>query len=170
LEIEEEMMKRKITSLMLATVLSLGVAITPTKKAHGGVLIMTASAVYAPIVIGVIGQFVGFGISVTSIYWTIENLDRAWLGYGLFMLDEQINTTRTQELIAQNYPDLDGYLVKEIAHAVEAKANLVEMRPEGHKEVVLEEGDIAHVLEIVGLTKPDLAEKLKIDLTTRILN
>jgi hypothetical protein len=163
-------MKKKMTSLMLVMAMSLSLTLTPTKKAHSGVLIMTASAVYAPIVIGVVGQFVGFGISVTSIYWTIENLDRAWLGYGLFMLDEQVNTSRTQELIAQNYPELEGYLVKEIAHAVEAKANLVEMRPEGHKEVVLEEGDIAHVLEIVSLTKPDLAEKLKNDLTTRILN
>ena len=163
-------MKKKWTSLALALSLSLSVAVVPTKKAHGGVLMMTASALYAPIVIGVVGQFVGFGISVTSIYWTIANLDKAWLGYGLFMLDEQINTARTEELISQNYPDLKGYLVKEVARAVEAKSNLVEMRPEGFKEIVLEEKDIEHVLEILSVTQPELGEKLKHDLTERILN
>jgi hypothetical protein len=163
-------MKKKLTSLALAMSLTLGIAMAPTKKAHSGVLMMTASALYAPIVIGVVGQFVGFGISVTSIYWTIENLDKAWLGYGLFMLDEQINTNRAEELISQNYPELDGYLVKEVARVVQAKANLVEMRPEGIKEVVLEEQDIAQVLEILSVTQPELGEKLKNDLTQRILN
>ena len=41
-------MKKKLTSLALAMSLTLGIAMAPTKKAHSGVLMMTASALYAP--------------------------------------------------------------------------------------------------------------------------
>lgn len=159
-------MKKSVSSLLIALTLVFGSLSIPVKKAQAGVLVMTASFLYAGPIIGIVGQFVGFGASVTSIYWTIENLDKAWWGYGLFMLEEHLDTENVEKLIANTYPELDSFLVKEVSGIILERANLVEMNPEGVKEVILTEQDLESVLDILAMTNPRLGQKIKVDLTS----
>ena len=126
---------------------------------------MTASFIYGGPIIGIVGQVLGFGVSVTSIYWSIANLDKAWLGYGLFMLDEKLDAKNVEQLLSNNYPELDSYLVQEISDLILEKANLVEMNPRGIKEVILTEQELEPILEILAITNPVLEKKLIADLT-----
>jgi hypothetical protein len=158
-------MKKKLTTLLIVLGLVVGSLGIPTKKANAGVIVMTASFIYGGPIIGIVGQILGFGVSVSSIYWSIANLDKAWLGYGLFMLDEKLDSENVEKMISNNYPELDSYLVQEISDLIMEKANLVEMNPKGIKEVILTEQDLESVLDILAITNPGLVNKLMTDLT-----
>jgi hypothetical protein len=162
-------MKKTIMHLLLAISILFGSTALTSKKANAGVLIMTAASVYAGPVLGIAGMIGGFGISVTSIYWTIENLDKAWLGWGLFMLDEQIESNKVEAMISKNFPELESYLVTEVAGLVREKSNLVELNSDGFKEVVLSEEELAPVLDVLTATNPELAIELKNKLTQQFL-
>lgn len=162
-------MKKSVTSVLLAISILFGAATMPLKNASAGVIIMTTSFLYAGPVLAVAGQFIGFGTSVTSIYWTIENLDKAWLGWGLFMLDEQVNPENVEQLVSKKYPELDSSLVMEISNLIIEKANLVQLDPQGYKDVILTEEELAPVLDALSVVQPDLGLKLKNDLTKSTL-
>jgi hypothetical protein len=162
-------MKKTIIHLMLAVSILFGSTAITTKKANAGVIIMTTASLYAGPVLAVAGMFGGFGLSVTSIYWTIENLDKAWLGWGLFMLDEQIETSNVEKMIAKNFPELESYLVTEVAGLIREKSNLVELNADGYKEVVLSEEELNPVLEVLSMTNPELGDELRNKLTKQVI-
>lgn len=162
-------MKKTIIHLMLALSILVGSSAVTTKKANAGVILMATASLYAGPVLGIIGMVGGFGITVTSIYWTIENLDKATLGWGLFMLDEQVETNKVEAMISKNFPELESYLVNEVAGLVRAKSNLVELNSDGYKEVVLSEEELSPVLEVLAMTNPELGEELRNKLTQKVL-
>lgn len=163
-------MKKSVTSALIALSILFGATTIPAKKANAGVLIMTTSFLYGGPILGIAGQFIGFGTSVTSIYWTIANLDKAWWGWGLFMLDEQVTPDNVEQLISTSYPDLESSLVKEISSIILDKANLVQLNPKGYKDIVLTEEELSPVLDVLSATNPELGQQLKSDLTKSFLS
>jgi hypothetical protein len=162
-------MSRSISSSLIALAISFGAATVPVQKAEAGAIVMAAASTVAlPVTVAVIGMFGGFGASVFSVYWAIDHREKSWAALGIFMLDEHLETGMVNTIIAEKYPELDSYLVEEIAALIKEKANFVEVNASGFKDIVLSEQELSPVLEVLSAANPELAEKIKKDLTTKI--
>ena len=76
---------------------------------------------------------------------------------------------RSRGSIAEKYPELDSYLVEEIAALIKEKANFVEVNADGFKDVVLSEQELSPVLDVLSDSNPELANKIKNDLTKKMI-
>jgi hypothetical protein len=108
-------------------------------------------------------------MSSAAFFWGIQEEGLSWKVAALFVLDENPSSQEMQDLIGKLYPDLETYLVDELAQLLVSKANKVQMNEKGFKEIVLSEEDLTAVLEVLSDTNPDLGVRLKNDLTTTIL-
>lgn len=159
-------LKKSVTSTILALSITLGSVMAPVKKADAGVIIAVTSSLAAlPAGVAVAGMFGGFGTSVFSIYYAIANTDKAWLMYGVFMLDGELDPNKMENALIQKYPQLDSFVTSEIAHLIAEKAKTIQEDANGLKEIILTEEELAPVLEIVALNNPEIVEQLKSDLT-----
>lgn len=158
--------KKTLTSLVLSITITLGAVSIPTQKANAGVIVMVASSTVAmPAALAIAGMFGGLGTVVSSIYYAIAHTDQAWFAWGFFMLDEQIQSGKTNELIKLKYPEMDSVLVDEISNLIVQKASHMEMNTSNYKEVVLNEQELATVLGVLDATNPILAKAVRQDLT-----
>jgi hypothetical protein len=163
-------MKKSISSSLLALAISFGAATAPVQKAEAGAIVMAAASTVAlPVTLAVVGMFGGFGASVFSIYWAIDHREKSWAALGIFMLDEHLENGMVNTIIAEKYPELDSYLIEEIAELLKEKANFVEVNAEGFKDIVLTEEELSPVLDILSDSNPELANKIKNDLTKTII-
>jgi hypothetical protein len=164
-------MKKSFTSAILALSIVLGAASIPVKKAEAGVIIAAtaASVVTLPAAVAIIGMFGGFGTSVASIYWAIDHREKSWYAYGLFMLDENMDSNKIQTTLSQRYPELDSFMIEEISRLVLENSDSVEFNKDGIKEILVPEQDLAPILEILASTNPELGEQLRKDLTLKTL-
>jgi hypothetical protein len=163
-------MKKSISSSLLALAISFGAATAPVQKAEAGAIVMAAASTVAlPVTLAVVGMFGGFGASVFSVYWAIDHREKSWAALGIFMLDEHLETGMVNTIIAEKYPELDSYLVEEIAALIKEKANFFEVNADGFKDVVLSEQELSSVLDVLSDSNPELANKIKNDLTKKMI-
>jgi hypothetical protein len=108
-------------------------------------------------------------MSSAAFFWGIQEEGLNWRVAALFVLDENPSSQEMQDLIGKLYPDLETYLVDELAHLLVTKSNMIRMNEKGIKEIVLSDEDLTSILEVLSLTNPDLGIRLKNELTTSIL-
>lgn len=159
---------KKMMNGILALGLTVSVLTAPVKKAEAGVIVAAAASTVAlPVALGVAGLFAGFGTSVFSIYWAIDHREKSWYAYGLFMLDEHLNSEEAKNILMERYPTLESYVVEELATMIEQKSNTVEFNQNGYKELVFSKAEVNSIIEIIALTDKDLANQVSHDLTTK---
>ena len=155
-------MKKFISSSLLGLALISGAMSFPAQRAHAGIIVGVATAT-------IVGPLIGLTMSSAAFFWGIQEEGLSWKVAALFVLDENPSSQEMQDLIGKLYPDLETYLVDELAQLLVSKANKVQMNEKGFKEIVLSEEDLTPVLEVLSDTNPDLGVRLKNDLTTTIL-
>ena len=155
-------MKKFISSSLLALSLFSGARSFPAQRAHAGIIVGVATAT-------IIGPLIGLTMSSAAFFWGIQEEGLNWRIAALFVLDENPSSQEMQDLIGKLYPDLETYLVDELAHLLVTKSNMIRMNEKGIKEIVLSEEDLTSILEVLSLTNPDLGIRLKNELTTSIL-
>ena len=155
-------MKKFISSSLLALSLFSGAMSFPAQRAHAGIIVGVATAT-------IIGPLIGLTMSSAAFFWGIQEEGLNWRIAALFVLDENPSSQEMQDLIGKLYPDLENYLVDEVAQILVTKSNMIRMNEQGIKEIVLSEEDLTPVLEILSDTNPDLGLRLKNDLTTTTL-
>ncbi len=157
---EKDKMKnlhKSLTSFFLAGAITLAATTATSKKAEAGIIVgLTA---------GVAGALVGLAISSAGFFWGIQSEDLNWKAGALFVLDEQLKSDELTSIISQKYPELDSYLVEEIANLVAKNSNLVEFNANNFKEIILSEAELSPVLEVLNMTNPELSEQIRVDLT-----
>ena len=159
---------KKILNGLMAIGLTTSFLITPVKKAEAGVIVAAAASTVAlPVAIGVAGMFAGFGTSVFSIYWAIDHREKSWYAYGLFMLDEHLQTNEVKTIISERYPALESYAVDELANMIKEKAEKEEMNQNGYKELIFSSSEVSSLIEVIAISNPDLAHQVEQDLTTK---
>jgi hypothetical protein len=151
-------MKKIIQSLSLGLALVVATQTVSVKKAEAGVIIGVATA-------GVGGALVGLTLSAAGFFWGIQSEDLNWKAGALFILNEEVEANNISQQLSSKYPELETYLADEIAQLVIKNSNLVKLNQDGVKEVVIPEDELAEVLEIAEALNPNLAQKLKNDLT-----
>ena len=151
-------MNKSISTLCLALAIAIGANTVTTKKAEAGIIIGVSTA-------GVGAALIGLGITAAGFFWGIQSDDLNWKAGALFVLDNEVETNKLSAIISNKYPELESYLVEEIAQLAIDNSNLVEFNAEGLKEVLIPEAALAPVLELVSLTNSELATKIKSDLT-----
>jgi hypothetical protein len=151
-------MKKIIQSLSLGLALVVATQTVSVKKAEAGVIIGVATA-------GVGGALVGLTLSAAGFFWGIQSDDLNWKAGALFILNEEVEANNISQQLSSKYPELETYLADEIAQLVIKNSNLVKLNQDGVKEVVIPEDELAEVLEIAEALNPNLAQKLKNDLT-----
>ena len=159
---------KKMLNGILALGLTVSVLTAPVKKAEAGVIVAAAASTVAlPVALGVAGLFAGFGTSVFSIYWAIDHREKSWYAYGLFMLDEHLNSEDAKNILLERYPTLESYVVDELAAMIEQKSNTVDFNKNGYNELVFSKAEVNSIIEIIALTDKDLANQVSHDLTTK---
>ena len=155
-------MKKFISSSLLGLALISGAMSLPSQRAHSGIIVCAATAT-------IVGPLIGLTMSSAAFFWGIQEEGLNWKIAALFVLDENPSSQEMQDLIGKLYPDLENYLVDEVAQILVTKSNMIRMNEQGIKEIVLSEEDLTPVLEILSDTNPDLGLRLKNDLTTTTL-
>jgi hypothetical protein len=159
---------KKMMNGIVALGLTVSMLTAPVKKAEAGVIVAAAASTVAlPVALGVAGLFAGFGTSVFSIYWAIDHREKSWYAYGLFMLDEHLNSEDAKNILLERYPTLENYVVDELAAMIEQKSNTVDFNQNGYKELVFSKAEVNSIIEIIALTDKDLANQVSHDLTTK---
>ena len=159
-------LSKSVASTMVTLSLVLGSTLMPLKKANAGVIVAAAASTVAlPVALGVAGLFAGFGTSVFSIYWAIDHREKSWYAYGLFMLDQHLESDQINLILAERYPQLDSFLIEELSNLIRENSALVTFNENGYKEIILSESQIAPVLEILGNDNSELAAQIKKDFT-----
>ena len=148
---------KSITSLFLAGAITLAATTATSKKAEAGIIIGLTG--------GIAGALVGLTIASAGFFWGIQSEDLNLKAGALFVLDEQLKSNELTSIIGKKYPELDSYLVEEIANLIAKNANLVEFNADNFKEIVLSEEELSSVLEVLNLTNPALSEQIRFDLT-----
>ena len=151
-------MKKIIQSISIGLALVVATQTVSVKKAEAGVIIGVATA-------GVGGALVGLTLSAAGFFWGIQSDDLNWKAGALFILNEEVEANNISQQLSSKYPELETYLADEIAQLVIKNSNLVKLNQDGIKEVVIPENELAEVLEIAEAINPNLAQKLKNDLT-----
>jgi hypothetical protein len=85
------------------------------------------------------------------------------------MLDNEIANNETSQIISQRYPELDSYLVSELALLIEDKAKDLNFKNNSYNEIVFNSHEIESILVVLNETNPELAKVLAKDLTTSSL-
>ncbi len=159
---------KKVLNGLVALGLTTSFLMTPVKKAEAGVIVAAAASTVAlPVAIGVAGMLTGFGTSVFSIYWAIDHRDKSWYAYGLFMLDEHLETNEIKNIISERYPTLATYAVNELANIIKAKAETQEINQNGYKELIFSISEVSSIIEVIALNDTELANQIEQDLTTK---
>jgi len=159
---------KKMMNGIVALGLTVSMLTAPVKKAEAGVIVAAAASTVAlPVALGVAGLFAGFGTSVFSIYWAIDHREKSWYAYGLFMLDEHLNSEDAKNILLERYPTLENYVVDELAAMIEQKSHTVDFNQNGYKELVFSKAEVNSIIEIIALTDKDLANQVSHDLTTK---
>jgi hypothetical protein len=159
-------MKKALTSAALALSIGFGGASLPAKDANAGMILMIAgSTAGVPAALGVAGLFGGFGMVVTSVYWGIAHADKAWYAWGLFMLDEQVRSGKVSEAIQEKYPEMDASIANELAQIAAAKIAAAPKADGDYQEILFTEAELSTVLNVLDVTQPELAQRVRQDLT-----
>ncbi len=162
--------KQRISALVLSTTLTFGAISLPTPRAEAGVIVAAASSLYVTIpALAIAGMLGGFGTAVGSIYYAIDHRDKAWWAYAFFMLDAELQNGNLQKSLEERYPGIDSTVAAEIARMVTEKAKETAFDEKGLKEIILTEGDLAPVIDLLAETDPVLGQKLKNELTRATL-
>lgn len=151
-------MKKIICNSLLAFTLIFGSVSLPNQKAHGGIIIGVATAT-------IIGPLIGLTLSSAGFFWGIQEDGLNWKAAVLFVLDEKLSNQDMQEVVSKLYPDLEAYLVDEVAQLLAAKSEVLPMNEKGIKDLVLSENDLAPVLNVLAEINPELGIRLRNDLT-----
>ncbi len=155
-------MKKFISSSLLGLALISGAMSLPSQRAHSGIIVCAATAT-------IVGPLIGLTMSSAAFFWGIQEEGLNWRIAALFVLDENPSSQEMQDLIGKLYPDLETYLVDEVAQLLVTKAHGAQMNEQGIKEIVLSEEDLSPVLEVLSDSNPELGVRLKNDLTTTTL-
>jgi|APGre2960657468_1045069.scaffolds.fasta_scaffold28223_3 hypothetical protein len=155
-------MKKFISSSLLGLALISGAMSLPSQHAHSGIIVCAATAT-------IVGPLIGLTMSSAAFFWGIQEEGLNWRIAALFVLDENPSSQEMQDLIGKLYPDLETYLVDEVAQLLVTKAHGAQMNEQGIKEIVLSEEDLSPVLEVLSDSNPELGVRLKNDLTTTTL-
>jgi hypothetical protein len=159
-------LKKRISTLILTTTLSLGAITAPTQKAEAGVIVAAASSLYVTIpALAIAGMVGGFGTAVGSIYYAIDHRDRAWWAYAFFMLDQDVENGNLKTLIEKRYPGIDNAVAEELAVRIATQARGIAFDEKGLKDVILPASEIAPILELLAETNPSLGQKIEQELT-----
>ena len=154
--------KKKISTSLVALSLMTAAVAAPTQNANAGVII----GAFVP---GVGSAVVGLLMAGAGFFWGMQS-DGLNVGAGaLFVLDEKGGTDKITRGLSAKYPELDSFVIAEIAQIVAQKGLSLEANSEGLKEVVLTEGELAQVLEIVEAQDAAMARTLRRDLTAASL-
>lgn len=156
-------MKKIITTTALALSLTFSATMIPVKNANAGIIIGCATAT-------VIGPLIGLTMSAAGFFWGIQQEGLSWPVATLFILDEKLDTQNVENALISRYPELDSFIVRDLAEMIVTKGASKEANSKGLKEVILSEEELASVLEIVELNDAKLAAQMKLDLTTSSLN
>lgn len=151
-------MKKMICNSLLALTLIFGSVSLPNQQAHSGIIIAASTAT-------IIGPLIGLTMSSAGFFWGIQEDGLNWKAAVLFVLDENLSTQDMQEVVSKLYPDLETYLVDEVAQLLAAKNEVLQLNGKGIKDIVLTENDLAPVLNILAEINPELGIRLRNDLT-----
>lgn len=151
--------KKKITTALVALSLMIAAVAAPTHNANAGIII----GAFVP---GVGSAVVGLLMAGAGFFWGMQS-DGLNVGAGaLFVLDEKGGTDKITRGLSERFPQLDSFVVYEIAQLVAQKGLSLEQNSQGLKEVVLTEAELAPVLEIVEAQDLAAAGELRRQLTT----
>ena len=156
-------MKKLLSTTALALSLALPATMIPAKNANAGIIIGCATAT-------VIGPLIGLTMSAAGFFWGIQQEGLSWPVATLFILDEKLDTQNLENALTSRYPELDAFIVHDLAEIILSKAQSNEADSKGLKEVVLSAEELASVLEIVEMNDAKLAAQMKLDLTKSSLN
>jgi len=164
-------LKKRVLKICLCAILAITSTVATPKKAEAGVIIGVAGSTVTviPVALAAAATIAGMGAVITSVYWAIDNRDKAWWAWGLFMLDNEIANNETSQIISQRYPELDSYLVSELALLIEDKAKDLNFKNNSYSEIVFNSQEIESILQVLNETNPDLAKVVAKDLTTTSL-
>jgi hypothetical protein len=166
-----KILKKPIATLAIASTIALGAITMPVKDARAGVIIGVAActAPAIPAALAIVGPFVGMGAVITSVYWAIDHRDKSWWAWGLFMLDEEIQNGQVTNLVAQKYPELEPFLVEELATLIKEKSEHAPLIVEGFKEITFTKEELSSVTNVLQETNPKLAKIIEQELTGKAL-
>lgn len=163
--------KKKLSTALIALTLTAGAVATPVRDANAGILVAVAGTAVLNPALGVTMIVGGFGTYVASIYYGIANMKnprKAWLAYGMFCLDEDLQNGKLAATISAKFPGVESYVAEEIAALVARKLESTDLNAQGLKDVTLTEAELAPVLEVLEATNPEQAEVLKASLTQSV--
>jgi hypothetical protein len=162
--------KRLLTFILTLTIFAGGISI-PSKNANAGVIVGVAASTspVLPVALAVAGHVFAMGAVITSVYWAIDNRDKAWWAWGLFMLDEEIANNQTTSIISAKYPQLDQYMVDELASMIEQKSQQLDFSQNTFNEIVFSKNELSSVLSILNEVNPELSQQIEKDLTTKAI-
>ena len=150
--------KKLIKTLALTIALTLGTSAIPSQKAEAGIIVIAAP-------LGLIGPLIGLSMVATGFFWGIQTDEINYYAAGLFLLDEKTNQNDLTQILAARYPELDSFIIEELASLAVKKANVTNFNQEGLKEISLEEAELAPVIELIAQTNESLAQQVLKDLT-----
>ena len=151
--------KKLLVTSLCSLSLFVGSSALNSQKANAGIIIIAATSTAA-----VVGPVVGLGLASAGCFWGIQSDDLNYKAAALFILDNQIDTNKIESILSSRYPDLEPYLVSEIANSVIDESNLVEFNQDGKKNLKLDENKLSSVFEVLNVTNPELSQKIKSDL------
>lgn len=163
--------KKKLSTALIALTLTAGAVATPVRDANAGILVAVAGTAVVNPALGVTMIVGGFGTYVASIYYGIANMKnprKAWLAYGMFCLDEDLQSGKLAATISAKFPGVDSFVADEIAALVSRKLESTSLNAQGLKDVTLTEEELASVFELVEATTPEQLEGLKASLTQSV--
>jgi hypothetical protein len=152
-------MKKTILNFCLTLSLFTSINLLNPSKANAGIIVIASTSTAA-----IIGPVIGLAMTSAGFFWGIQSDDLNYKAAALFILDNKMDSENLEHILSQRYPELDSYLVKELAYSILENANESYFEQDGTKKISIEQDQLASVLELVELTQPTLVAKIKNDL------
>src|SRR5690606_11564829 len=150
--------------------ITLSCMLAPTKKAEAGFVVGITGGTASGVLIMLGGAGLGFASPL------FENMSQRinmggvvfLLGVAVMMLDTDADTLNTS--LAQEFPAMPEYIIKEASQMITEKASLIPFNPEGIKTVSLSEAEFAELEAAIPTTvSVETVEAFKTLLTKEVV-
>jgi hypothetical protein len=153
-------LKKIFINSLCALSIVVGSSAITSEKANAGIIVIASTSTAA-----IVGPVIGLGMTSAGFFWGIQSDDLNYKAAVLFVLDTQIETNKLESILSARYPELDSYLVNELASLMVEESSKVEFDHEGKKLINLREEKLASILEVLENTNPELSQQIRSELT-----
>jgi len=106
-------MKKLILKSILSLSIIAGLNIAKVEKANAGIIVIATTSTAA-----IIGPVIGIGMTSAGFFWGIQSDDLNYKAAALFILENKLDATNLEFILAKRYPELDSNLTSELSQLI----------------------------------------------------